>query len=193
MPAGCLDDDPGIRPQVHIFAASKAPWHEITGDLPQFATFPPGRGEGVKLREPEPAEREGLIRGTCLCGSVAYELEGELELMINCHCSRCRKARGAAHATNLFVGEASFRWSRGEELLDSFKLPGAERFTTSFCRVCGSNMPRSTGSRAMVPAGTLDGDPGARERLHIFCGSKAPWYEITDDLPQHEKAPPRPG
>jgi hypothetical protein len=41
MPAGCLDDDPGARPRAHIFAASKAPWYEISGELPRFEEYPP--------------------------------------------------------------------------------------------------------------------------------------------------------
>ncbi len=194
MPAGCLDDDPGIRPEAHIFVGSSAPWHEIVDDLPRFDSYPADRrSRPVPFRRPEEPEREGAVRGSCLCGGAAYEIEGELQGMINCHCSRCRKARAAAHATNLFVGDgASFRWIRGEELLEAFKVPGAQRFTHTFCGVCGSSLPRAGGDRALVPAGTLDGDPGAREMLHIYCGSKAPWYEIADDLPRHEEGP-RPG
>lgn len=41
IPAGALDDDPGVRPVVHIHTASKAPWFEIADGLPQFAEFPP--------------------------------------------------------------------------------------------------------------------------------------------------------
>jgi hypothetical protein len=191
MPAGCLDDDPGMRPQAHIFVASMAPWHEIADALPRFDAFPTGSRGAVQFRTPEPPEREGAVRGSCLCGGVSFEIEGELSLMINCHCSRCRKARSAAHATNLFAPAAGFRWIRGEELIDAFKVPDSQRFTHGFCRVCGSSVPRGGAEMVGVPAGTLDGDPGARERLHIFCGSKAPWYEIADDLPQHEEAPSR--
>jgi hypothetical protein len=38
---GTLVDDPGIRPTFHIFVGSKAPWHEITDALPQYAELPP--------------------------------------------------------------------------------------------------------------------------------------------------------
>jgi hypothetical protein len=34
--------------------------------------------------------------------------------------------------------------------------------------------------------GTLDDDPLVRPKLHVFVGSKAPWYEISDDLPLYE-------
>src|SRR5207249_12306987 len=92
-----------MRPQAHIFVASKAPWHEIADGLPRFDAFPPGMGEAVPSeRRSEPVA--GKARGSCLCGGVAYEIGGSVAGPIaNCHCSRCRKARAAAHASNLFA------------------------------------------------------------------------------------------
>jgi hypothetical protein len=189
MPAGCLDDDPGVRPRAHIFVASKAPWHEISDDLPRFDAYPPGwDAPSVPDRELAPG-RPGATRGSCLCGGVAFEIEGRIELIRNCHCSRCRKARGAAHASNIFVDPTRFRIVRGEERIASFAVPGAKRFKHCFCRVCGSSQASVAADYVVVPAGCLDDDPGAREQLHIYVDSKAPWYEITDDLPQHPAAP----
>jgi hypothetical protein len=192
VPLGNLDDDPGARPLAHIFAASKAPWYEIAGDLPRFDEYPPGF-DAVALpdpvRDPAPA---GRVRGSCLCGQVAYEIEGPVDVIRHCHCRRCRRARSAAHATNGFVDAARFRLLRGEELLESFKVPDAERFRQTFCRECGSPMPRAVPNRPYVvlPMGSVEGEPGARPSAHIFVGSKAPWYEIADTLPQHPAYPP---
>ncbi len=132
-----------------------------------------------------------MIQGSCLCGGIAFEATEQIEFR-NCHCSRCRKARGAAYAANIFVKPADFRWLRGEDLLVSYRLPGALRFGNAFCRACGSPMPRAVPARdfIVVPAGALDCDPGVRATYHIFTGSKAPWHEITDDLPQHAEYPP---
>ncbi len=194
VPAGLLDDDPEMRPQAHIFVASKAPWHEIADSLPRFDAFPQGMGEPVQYeRRSEPAA--GKVRGSCLCGGVAYEVTGRSPWpIVNCHCSRCRKARAAAHGSNLFVGLDQFRWLRGENLLSAYKVPEAERFTQTFCRTCGGKVPgvNLQRQRVGVPAGSLDDDPGAREELHVFVGSKAPWYPIADDLPQHDAYPPGP-
>src|SRR5262249_53692813 len=141
-------------------------------------------------RRSEPAS--GAACGSCLCGGVAYEIAGMVDgPIVNCHCSRCRRARAAAHASNVFVALDRFRWLRGEDLLAAYKVPEAERFTQTFCRTCGGKVPgvnRARG-RVGVPAGSLDDDPGAREELHVFVGSKAPWFEIADDLPQHEAYP----
>ena len=42
IPSPGLDDDPGARPELHIFVDAKAPWHEISDALPQYAAYPPG-------------------------------------------------------------------------------------------------------------------------------------------------------
>jgi hypothetical protein len=110
---------------------------------------------------------------------------------MQCHCSRCRRARSAAHGTNLFAARERFRWLRGESALRVYKLPEAERYAQAFCTRCGSNMPRDAGPWFVVPAGSLDGDPGIAERKHIFTGSKAPWFAIADAWPQYEALPPR--
>jgi hypothetical protein len=194
VPPGLLDDDPGMRPQAHIFVASKAPWHEIADAIPRFDEYPQGMGEATPFeRRSEPVG--GKVRGSCLCGGVSYEVAGAVAgPIVNCHCSRCRKGRAAAHASNLFVELARLRWLHGEDLVRSYKVPEAQRFTQSFCGTCGSKVPRvdAERGRAVVAAGSLDDDPGAREELHIFVGSKAPWYEIADDLPQYEAYPPGP-
>lgn len=132
------------------------------------------------------------ISGSCLCGGVAFEIVVAPIRVALCHCSRCRKVRGTAHATNMVTALDGVRFLRGAELLTSFKAPDAQHFTHAFCRVCGSSMPRLDDGRniAIVPMGSLDDDPGVRPQFHIWVSSKAPWDEITDGLPQFPKGPP---
>lgn len=110
----------------------------------------------------------------------------------HCHCSRCRKARGTAHATNIALPIEGVRFVRGAELLTTYRVPDAKYFTHVFCRVCGSSMPNLEEARsiAIVPMGSLDDDPGFRPERHIHVGSKAPWDEIHDDLPRFAAAAP---
>jgi hypothetical protein len=192
IPAGCLDDDPGVRPLAHIFVASKAPWWEIRDALPRFDAYPPGFGGATLPDRAAPEPPGGAPRGSCLCSGVAYRVEGKPTVARNCHCGRCRKARGAAHASNLVTSADGVRFTRGAELLAEYKVPEARFFTHVFCRACGSSLPRIDRGRnlAVVPMGSLDDDPGIRPSMHIFVGSKAPWYEIPDDLPQHAEYPP---
>jgi hypothetical protein len=134
------------------------------------------------------------MKGSCLCGAVAYELTEPPVWAHHCHCQRCRKIRGGAFASNLFVPLAALRYLRGGELVTSYKLPEAERFTHSFCRTCGSSLPFRNVDRgtAVVPMGSLDDDPHFEPKAHIFVASKAPWFTITDALAQHREQRPVP-
>jgi hypothetical protein len=192
MPAGCLDDDPGIRAVMHIFAASKAPWYTIADGIPQSAEYPEGWRASAVSSAPEPASDPGWVRGSCLCGRVAYEVERGGHRGYYCHCSRCRKARAAAHANNMFVPSARFRWLRGEGERVTYKLPEAARFTLVFCASCGGGTPHAGPEHALVPAASLDADPGFSTLAHIFVASKAAWDILPDDgLPRYDDYPPR--
>jgi len=185
IPVGLLDGDPKLGALPHIFVGSKAPWYEIRDGAPQFEAFPPGMGEAnPSPRKTEPTPE--AVRGGCLCGAVAYEIPRPVAgTIVFCHCSRCRHARGAAHNANLFVEVERFRWLKGADKVKSFKLPTAERFAQAFCGECGSKLPMVR-QYAVVPAASFDDDPGVRPGLHIFVTSKAPWFEIADDLPRYE-------
>ena len=192
LPAGCMESDPGIRPAAHIFVASKAPWYEIRDGLARFDAYPPGFDVPAQP-DLAPAEPAGPApRGSCLCRGVAYLIVSPPRFARNCHCSRCRKARSSAHASNLVTAVDGILFTRGEELIASYKVPEARFFTQDFCRRCGSPLPRIDHGRdfAYVPMGTLDDDPGIAPQSHIFVGSKAPWYEIPDALPQYAEYPP---
>jgi hypothetical protein len=190
IPAGNLEGDPGLRPSAHMFAGSNADWFPITDALPRHERFLPGY-DGESIDNPVAAPRRGIVHGRCLCGDVEFELAGEPEIVQNCHCTRCRRARSAAHATNAFFRREQLTWVRGEDRVESFALPGAKRFGQAFCRRCGSAVPRVVASSGyvVVPCGSLNSAPGKLPRGHIFTGSKAPWYEVTDGLPQWEELP----
>jgi hypothetical protein len=191
LPAGPLEGELNVRPQAHIFVGSKAPWYTITDDLPRHEEFPPEFAMRGMLR-PKVEATPGVTAGSCLCGAVAYEARGEPLVMQNCHCLRCRRARAAAHATNLFYRQAQFNWIRGEDKVVEYKVPEARFYTTAFCRQCGSGVPRVSSERGIVviPAGSLDTDPPLRPQRHIFTNYKAAWFEITDSLTRFAEAPP---
>ncbi len=189
VPAGNLQGDLGLRPGAHIFVGSKASWHEITDDLPRFEAYPPGF-PAPAIQRPVIEAKPGVTLGSCLCGDVAFEIEGAPLRAFNCHCTRCRRGRGAAHATNLFYPAEGFRWTRGQGNVAEYKVPEAQRFTVAFCRDCGGELPYvMVGRGVVVPAGSLDSDPGMQPLAHIFVGSKADWFDITDRLPQYPELP----
>lgn len=179
----------------HICVASKAPWYTIHDGATQHDGLPPGTGQTIATpRHTEPAP--GKIRGGCLCGRVAYEIDGPLVTggIVFCHCSRCRRARGAPHGANMPIASEHFRFLRGEDAVASYKVPDAERYAQFFCRDCGSPTPANVPIPfRMVPAGSLDDDPGVRPAVHIMLGSKAEWFVVPpDDLARADTYPTTP-
>ena len=127
-----------------------------------------------------------MIRGSCLCGAVSFEISGGLDQASNCHCSMCRKAHGAAFGSYVGVQKSALRWLSGER--DIARYASSPDVSRTFCSICGSTLQylhRSQPERFALALGVLDDDPGVRPALHMFVADKAPWYEITDKLPQH--------
>ena len=138
-----------------------------------------------------------MIRGSCLCGGVAFRLGGELTPIQLCHAERCRKASGAAVVPELLAPVAGFAFERGEEMVQIYEAPLLEEppaYRRAFCRVCGSPLPaRIEGTSFMaVNPGVLDDDPGTRPFRHAFVAQRATWHEIADALPQWPHRPPGP-
>ncbi len=130
-----------------------------------------------------------MIRGSCLCGGVKYQINGMLTQARNCHCSMCRKAQGAAFRSRASANVSEFEWIQGEHLVTFYESsPGNHR---GFCRVCGSPIVSKFAGTSYygVALGTLDDDPSARPELHVHVESKATWFMITDDLPQFPVGP----
>jgi len=136
---------------------------------------------------------EHSVRGSCLCGAVAFTVRPPLRAFRYCHCSRCRKTSGSAHAANFTVEQEQLAWSRGEDHVGRFELPGARAYASCFCKTCGLRLPwTAQNSRwVIVPAGALDDDPGVRPERNIYWGSRAPCYEPVGGLPTFDTRPPR--
>ncbi|MET0410429.1 MAG: GFA family protein [Polyangiaceae bacterium] len=189
VPAGNLLGDLGSRRGVHVFVRSKPAWHVIADTSLQHDAAAPGGTEVVRAAAPTVA---GATHGSCLCAAVSFTVSGKPARWMQCHCSRCRRGRSAAHGSNTFYPLAQFSWLGGRELVRSYKPPQAERFTVSFCTRCGGGAPveRENVPFVLVPAGLLDGDPGTGPEAHIHVASKAAWYTVHDSLPQFAELPP---
>lgn len=131
------------------------------------------------------------LRGSCLCGKVMYEVRPPFSKFVHCHCARCRKATGAAHATNIYLAPGQLTWLSGEEIIGRFDLPSALSFARWFCLHCGGPVPRlsRSGRTVVVPAGSLDDNPREKPTARIFCNSEAPWTCRADNLPCHAEYP----
>jgi hypothetical protein len=133
------------------------------------------------------------IKGSCLCQAVTYQYHGPEYVFQYCHCSRCRKFTGSAYASNIIVDPKQFEWLSGEDMLGRFEHPEAKHFATCFCKKCGSSLPwmAKSGRVVIIPAGTLDQDPGIRPTQNIFWQDRADWREEVGALPKHDQLPPR--
>lgn len=128
--------------------------------------------------------------GSCLCGEVRFAVEGEFDSFYLCHCDRCRKDTGSAHAANLFSRSARLHWISGQETVKTYRLPST-RHVKSFCTVCGSAMPniQMEGTLLMVPAGSLDTDVSMTPTAHIHVADKAGWDENLEHVPRFAELP----
>mgnify|MGYP000916298165 FL=1 len=130
-----------------------------------------------------------IISGSCLCGAVRYEVADEFHAAFNCHCSRCRRATGSAFKPMAAIVFDKIRLVQGQDdLLIYGQPPGSHDL---HCRHCGSFLYSyiAENGNGHVAMGTLVDAPSIRPQFHMFVGSKAPWHEITDGLPQYEGFP----
>jgi hypothetical protein len=126
------------------------------------------------------------LAGKCVCGAVQYAVKDEFVYALNCHCSSCRRATGSAFKPFAGIERAKLDITQGEGRLLTF---GDESGHDARCSRCGSLLYSVVreGAFVHVTLGTLVDTPTIRPTAHIFVGSKAPWFTITDDLPQHEE------
>ncbi|MFG6430438.1 GFA family protein [Roseateles sp. LYH14W] len=126
------------------------------------------------------------LGGSCLCGEVQYAVVDAFVYAQNCHCANCRRATGSAFKPFAGIERSKFRVTKGKERLSVFGQADAH---DAHCKTCGSLLYSVVreGQFVHVTLGTLVDAPTIRPTAHIFVGSKAPWFTITDDLPQHQE------
>jgi len=130
-----------------------------------------------------------MIKGSCMCGEVTYEIHGKVGEITHCHCITCRKAHGSAFSSVAAVQIDDFEFTSGENLIKCYQSsPDKGR---CFCSNCGSHIyaHREGQKHYILRLGTLDDDPEVRPTNHIWVSLKAPWYDIDTDcsLPKHDK------
>ena len=127
-----------------------------------------------------------VLKGRCGCGAVEYEVADEFRYAANCHCSRCRAATGSAFKPFAGIERDKLTVTEGGDRLNVF---GEDDLNDTRCAECGSLLYSVVrdGEYVHVALGSLEEPPTLPPSKHIFVGSKAPWFEITDDLPQSDE------
>lgn len=131
-----------------------------------------------------------IYKGSCLCGEITFEIEGDFESFYLCHCQRCRKDTGSAHAANLFSSTAKLRWLSGKEKSKIFNFH-SEGHIKSFCTNCGSALPniQMDGKLLVAPAGSIDSYINVKPQGHIYYANKANWDTELEKVPKFEQLP----
>jgi len=127
-----------------------------------------------------------LLVGKCECGAVRYQVADAFRYAANCHCSRCRAATGSAFKPFAGIERGKLEVTEGQDMI---LVVGEQNSNDTRCGRCGSLLFAVVrdGAYVHVAMGSLVDVPAIRPTSHIYVGSKAPWFEITDDLPQHEE------
>ncbi len=132
-----------------------------------------------------------MIEGSCLCGGVRYQYDGEIGEISICHCSQCRKAQGSSFAAVSPVDAAKFRLLAGAELLREYRSsPDKARV---FCSRCGSPIYSALDQRPEVKRlrlGSVDTPFVCDKVFHIFADSRASWYDCDDGHPRYAQRKP---
>lgn len=129
-----------------------------------------------------------MIKGSCCCGAVRFELAAEPGMMGTCHCSRCRKA-GAS--TIVFVKREDLKWVQGREHVTLYAPEAPYKYGRCFCSKCGTSLGEILSGEETFPiaANALDDEISLKPQFHEFVGEKPAWYDICDDAPQSSGHP----
>ncbi|MBX9914434.1 MAG: GFA family protein [Pseudomonadaceae bacterium] len=134
--------------------------------------------------------KPAVLKGSCLCGAIAYELDGLDMPIVHCHCLTCQKAHTAAFVSTAGVLREHFRWTRGEATLAKFESsPGKFRH---FCSACGTHLiaERPAQAHVIVRVASLDDDPQTRPAEHIWTSHDRTWLS-AENIPKHAQFKPQ--
>lgn len=129
-----------------------------------------------------------MIKGSCCCGVVQFELAEEPSMMGTCHCSRCRKV---GSSTLVFVKSEALKITQGLDKISVYKAVPPYKYDRCFCSVCGTTLGEilSNEDTAVVAANCLDVDIQLENKFHEFVSEKPSWLKIGDTAKQFDEHP----
>jgi hypothetical protein len=129
-----------------------------------------------------------MLKGSCCCGAVQFELKNQPSMLGTCHCSRCRKAGASAI---VFVKKEDLVWLKGKDQVATYKPEAPYKYERNFCKNCGTSLGEILSNFDSFPisAHAIDGELELKNQMHEFVSEKPSWYEICDDAPQKSGHP----
>ncbi|MDX2495679.1 MAG: GFA family protein [Desulfuromusa sp.] len=128
------------------------------------------------------------LTGSCMCGVVQYEIDKRPRLIVNCHCTICRKGNGSAFSTYASVLESSFSVVKGADSIQNYPL--GEKGEKNFCGNCGSplfNKNNKYPGFFMVHYGSLNIPNNVEPTVNVFFENKLPWVCSIEQLKNFEQ------
>lgn len=127
-----------------------------------------------------------MIKGSCLCGDINYQITGKVGEIVHCHCETCRKAHGSAFSSVAAVDDKDFDIQNASGLGSFESSKGKVRY---FCLNCGTQIyaKRDDTKHVILRLGSLDDDPMSSEKNHIWVSQKATWYSINSNLTEYQE------
>ena len=132
------------------------------------------------------SQPSSTLKGSCLCGAIAYEISGAIGDIVHCHCQTCRKAHASAFSSVAAVDDSDFKIHDRQTLRSFTSSPGKQRF---FCEQCGTQIyaKRDDTAHVILRLGSLDTPIASKEKEHIWLAQKADWYTLNSRLPEHDE------
>jgi hypothetical protein len=129
-----------------------------------------------------------MIRGSCCCEAVQFELEEKPSMMGMCHCSRCRKVGASSLA---FVKSEKFKITTGRDKIITFKAEPPYKYNRCFCSVCGTSLGEVLSEMDSFPinANCIDTEFEIENKFHEFVSEKPSWFKIGDNAQQFDEHP----
>jgi hypothetical protein len=124
-----------------------------------------------------------IHKGSCLCGAVRFEVDGDLPGPDACHCTKCRKFSGH-YGAGTDVPRECVTIEGGDNVT---WYSSSEKVRRGFCKTCGASLFFDPIYRDWIglSMGAFDGPTDTRLAIHIFVADKGDYYDITDGLPQN--------
>lgn len=129
-----------------------------------------------------------MLKGSCLCGEVRYEITANITGLSHCHCTQCQKAHGAAFGTYGRADKRAFRFTEGEENVSLYR--SSKNVARSFCGICGSTLQYIDGNTPYLnlAIATLDDPVDKAVNVEIWCSEKVDWLEPSQPMVSHDKS-----
>jgi hypothetical protein len=131
------------------------------------------------------------LSGGCACGAIRYESDAEPTVMLNCHCSDCRKASGSGHAAIVIVQKSTLQLS-GEARFHELRGGSGGTIERGFCPDCGSPLfvrlerfPNVLG----VQTGSLDDPALHKPSMDLYTDSAPAWDMMGPETRKFARGP----